>query len=90
VILAGHVDLIRNDEAGGRRRFHTTARLDRGELAQLGRAALVDVAHRNREALIIPPERLRARWCPRGTRRTDMPRPDPASVGMIETGRVGR
>jgi len=28
--------LIRNDEAGGRGDSHNTARLDRGELAQLG------------------------------------------------------
>jgi CRP-like cAMP-binding protein len=63
VILAGQVDLARHDETGGRRRFLTTGPGGViGEMAQLaGRPALLDgYAQGPVEALLIPPERLRA------------------------------
>jgi thioredoxin reductase (NADPH) len=63
VILAGKVDLARPDELGGRRRFLTYGPGGViGEMAQLaGRPALVDgYAQGPVEALVIPPDRLRA------------------------------
>jgi len=63
VVLAGHVDLARHDETGGRRHFHTTGPgAIIGEMAQLaGRPALVDgIAQEPVKALHIPPDRLRA------------------------------
>jgi thioredoxin reductase (NADPH) len=63
VVLAGKVDLIREDAAVGRKLFHTAGPgAIIGELAQLaGRAALVDgYAQEPVEGLHIPPDRLRA------------------------------
>jgi thioredoxin reductase (NADPH) len=63
VILSGQVDLARPDEAGGRRRFLSYGPGGViGEMAQLsGRPALVDGhAQGPVEALVIPPDRLRA------------------------------
>ena len=63
VILSGQVDLARHDETGGRRRFITTGPGGViGEMAQLaGRPALLDgYAQGPVEALLIPPDRLRA------------------------------
>jgi thioredoxin reductase (NADPH) len=63
VILSGQVDLARHDETGGRRRFLTTGPGGViGEMAQLaGRPALLDgYAQGPVEALLIPPDRLRA------------------------------
>jgi thioredoxin reductase (NADPH) len=63
VILAGKVDLARPDESGGRRRFLTYGPGGViGEMAQLaGRPALVDgYAQGPVEALVIPPDRVRA------------------------------
>jgi len=63
VILAGKVDLAWNDESGIRRRFLAYGPGEViGEMAQLaGRPALVDgYAQGPVEALVIPPDRLRA------------------------------
>jgi len=63
VVLSGTVDLIRQDEAVGRKVFHTSGQGSvLGELAQLGgRPTLVDgYAKDPVEALHIPPDRLRA------------------------------
>ena len=63
IILAGKVDITQHDESGRRTPIvtHTTGAF-MGELAQLaGRPALVDAyAQEPVEALIIPPDRLRA------------------------------
>ncbi len=63
VILAGKVDLARPDEAGGRKRFRSFGPGGViGEMAHLvGRPMLVDAhAQGHAEALVIPPDRLRA------------------------------
>src|SRR5579872_5161888 len=63
LILAGKVDLFRNDPPAGRKHFHThEAGAIMGELGQLaGRPALIDAyAQGLVEALSIPPDRLRA------------------------------
>jgi thioredoxin reductase (NADPH) len=63
VILAGKVDLAQRDESGGRRRFLTSGPGGViGEMAQLaGRPVLLDAyAQGPVEALVIPPDRLRA------------------------------
>ena len=63
VILAGKVDLARPDELGGRKRFRTFGPGGViGEMAHLaGRPMLVDAhAQGHTEALVIPPDRLRA------------------------------
>jgi thioredoxin reductase (NADPH) len=63
IILAGHVDVTQHDESGHRRHIVTHVLGSfMGELAQLaGRPALVDAhAQDPVEALIIPPEQLRA------------------------------
>jgi thioredoxin reductase (NADPH) len=63
VVLAGKVDLFRNDEPHGRKHFHTHGPGSMmGELGQLaGRPALIDAfASGPVEALDIPPDRLRA------------------------------
>ena len=63
IILTGRVDITQHDESGHRRHIVTHGPGSfMGELAQLaGRPALVDAhAQDEVEALIIPPERLRA------------------------------
>lgn len=63
VILAGHVEILQAGEAGPQRLIWTHGPGDfMGELAQLtGRPALVDArAQEEVEALVMPPERLRA------------------------------
>jgi thioredoxin reductase (NADPH) len=63
IILTGRVDITQHDESGLRRHIVTHGPGSfMGELAQLaGRPALVDAhAQDEVEALIIPPERLRA------------------------------
>src|SRR4051812_4809360 len=63
IILAGHVDVTQHDESGHRRHIVTHVPGSfMGELAQLaGRPALVDAHAQDLvEALIIPPEQLRA------------------------------
>jgi thioredoxin reductase (NADPH) len=63
VVLAGKVDLAQRDETGGRRRFLTCGPGGViGEMAQLaGRPVLLDAyAQGSVEALVIPPDRLRA------------------------------
>jgi thioredoxin reductase (NADPH) len=63
VILSGKVDVLRPDESGGRTRFLTEGPGGViGEMAQLlGRPVLMDCcAQGPAEALVIPPERLRA------------------------------
>src|SRR5882757_2169292 len=63
IVLAGKVDITQHDESGRRQLIVTHgAGQFMGELAQLaGRPALVDAyAQEPVEALIIPPERLRA------------------------------
>jgi thioredoxin reductase (NADPH) len=63
VILAGQVDLARHDETGGRTRFLTYGPGGViGEMAQLAaQPVLVDgIARGPVEALLIPPDRLRA------------------------------
>src|SRR5262245_40296078 len=63
VVLAGKVDVTQRDQSGLRTPIVThVAGSFMGELAQLaGRPALVDAhAHEPVEALIIPPDRLRA------------------------------
>ena len=63
IILAGHVDITRRHESGRRELIVTHAPGQfMGELAQLaGRPSLVDAAAQSTvEALIIPPDRLRA------------------------------
>jgi len=93
VILDGQVDLARNDESGGHRRFLTQGPGSViGEMAQLsGRPALLDgYAQGPVEALLIAPDRLRALMIAEaelGERimRTLMQR----RVGMIEKGTGG-
>jgi len=63
IILTGHVDITQHDQSGRRRHIVTHGPGSfMGELAQLaGRPALVDAhAQEDIEALIIPPEQLRA------------------------------
>jgi len=62
VILAGAVDIVRHESAGDKRIVMHDAGQFMGELAQLaGRPALADaVAREPVQALIIPPDRLRA------------------------------
>jgi thioredoxin reductase (NADPH) len=63
IILTGHVDITQHDESGRRRHIVTHGSGSfMGELAQLrGRPALVDAhAQGPVEALIIPPDQLRA------------------------------
>jgi thioredoxin reductase (NADPH) len=63
VVLAGQVDLYKNDETGGRTKFLTYGPGSiMGELTRLaGKPALVDgYAQGPVEALVIPPDRVRA------------------------------